>query len=517
MAIRRMGRPRLWVASALLVLLILGGWVGIPVLVDAVPIAEAHAHVIASAGATLDVGSAAVVIPPGALSADADLSARLMRTSHPGPEVARVISPMLDVNLSQAALVHPATLILPTDGTAATEAGGAFYDPSTSQWIAEPTSATADGKRAAITVKHFSEHRLFTWNLSALVHKAAEWMGYRASRPTCASPPSDVELIVGGGVENTDPPLIGCVDSGEKGKVNAILVNNRAYGTVVQVPFGVDMVSPPSRGGVLDLLYQAAIGKAALGGDYLPRGGEVGYRAVSPGAPVKIASHFSLSTYSIDVAFDLAVLLAGKSPALNTISIEQLGVGADEVLGTGKCLADHAASSPPKTTRDAARDAIPCLGTLNKSWFGPLSLIQGIAQDLAAALDIGQDRASAVAGDVKLVHRDVAVPPVGPTQQPSPQRPTTKTFNRGDAFDDLCVVAWPTAPTRTESSIQMTMSCQHVPTAQFTLVDVVYDDPGLNVTPSTGYLRIQGTVEGTARSDYGFSELVVHADRVTHP
>jgi hypothetical protein len=89
-------------------------------------------------------------------------------------------------------------------------------------------------------------------------------------------------------------------------------------------------------------------------------------------------------------------------------------------------------------------------------------------------------------------------------------------YNIGDPFDAECIVAWPTAPTITDDSIVMTMSCQGVP-SQFLFTQVTYNDPGLAITPDTGEVRVIGRVVNYATSEYGFRELVVRATNVVLP
>jgi lysophospholipase L1-like esterase len=95
----------------------------------------------------------------------------------------------------------------------------------------------------------------------------------------------------------------------------------------------------------------------------------------------------------------------------------------------------------------------------------------------------------------------------------SPPIDAGPSFEKGDAFDDVCAVAWPTAPLYTADSIQMRMSCQRTP-SQFTFVDVIYGDPDLPITPSTGYVSVRGVVAGVAESGLGFRILLVEASAV---
>ncbi|MEP7193224.1 MAG: hypothetical protein ABI903_10195 [Actinomycetota bacterium] len=104
-----------------------------------------------------------------------------------------------------------------------------------------------------------------------------------------------------------------------------------------------------------------------------------------------------------------------------------------------------------------------------------------------------------------------------PANSPPPIKADgTSHFEIGDPFSDQCYVAWPTAPTHTQTTIQMTMHCAHQP-AQFLFTAVVYADPNLRVTPSTGNMLVTGHIVDYATSEYGYKELVVQADQVQLP
>jgi lysophospholipase L1-like esterase len=105
-----------------------------------------------------------------------------------------------------------------------------------------------------------------------------------------------------------------------------------------------------------------------------------------------------------------------------------------------------------------------------------------------------------------------AQPRTSPT--PTPISDGTSHFDIGDAFASDCVVAWPTAPTYTSTSIVMTMDCRNTPD-QFLLTQVTYGDPDLPITPNTGTVQVKGTIVDYAQSTYGFRELIVEADSVT--
>lgn len=93
---------------------------------------------------------------------------------------------------------------------------------------------------------------------------------------------------------------------------------------------------------------------------------------------------------------------------------------------------------------------------------------------------------------------------------------TGRTFEIGDRFSASCVVAWPTAPVRSQSGTDMRMSCSGVP-HQFLFVDVHSDDRNLPITPSTGNVQVTGRIVDVAESEHGFRTLVVYASRIDIP
>jgi hypothetical protein len=109
----------------------------------------------------------------------------------------------------------------------------------------------------------------------------------------------------------------------------------------------------------------------------------------------------------------------------------------------------------------------------------------------------------------------VTRPTTTTTQTTVRQPPASSSLAIGSSFDSECIVAWPTAPSYTSQGVEMTMTCAAVPESQYLFTSVVYGDPNFKITPSTGYVRVQGKVVDVATSGYGFKELVVEANRVT--
>jgi hypothetical protein len=61
----------------------------------------------------------------------------------------------------------------------------------------------------------------------------------------------------------------------------------------------------------------------------------------------------------------------------------------------------------------------------------------------------------------------------------------------------------------------MVMGCRHVDENKFFYTAVVYGDPHLPVTPSTGEMHVVGQVIDTAHSAYGYNILEVQATKIT--
>ena len=93
---------------------------------------------------------------------------------------------------------------------------------------------------------------------------------------------------------------------------------------------------------------------------------------------------------------------------------------------------------------------------------------------------------------------------------------SNEAFEVGAGYSGSCSVAMPYAPTVTSKTIQMMMSCSGVP-KEYLLVQVVYGDPDLQVSPSTGAMHVEGTVADIAKSESGMKIPIIAADKITLP
>jgi hypothetical protein len=150
----------------------------------------------------------------------------------------------------------------------------------------------------------------------------------------------------------------------------------------------------------------------------------------------------------------------------------------------------------------------------------PTSAMSSSANPLA----VQQPAPSPPVGSTAAAPPPAAPPPAPPTvAAPPPAAPAPTAAPGGDAqfgvgthYAGKCSVAWPTAPVLTSTTIQMTMSCTAVP-SQYMLTLVVYDDPTLKVTPSTGQMTVTGVVVDFATSQMGMTMPIIQASKITIP
>lgn len=139
---------------------------------------------------------------------------------------------------------------------------------------------------------------------------------------------------------------------------------------------------------------------------------------------------------------------------------------------------------------------------------------QGTAELVAREVESALAPAAAPAPQTTSPARPGSTPPLAPpTTSPPPLRDPAPRFEIGSPFDAKCINAWPTAPSYTPTTITLTTTCTGV-SKQFLFVQVIYDDPDLPITPNTGQFRVRGRIVNTARSAYGYSTLIVQADRI---
>ncbi|CAN5358000.1 hypothetical protein BH11ACT2_BH11ACT2_09040 [soil metagenome] len=137
------------------------------------------------------------------------------------------------------------------------------------------------------------------------------------------------------------------------------------------------------------------------------------------------------------------------------------------------------------------------------------AVLSGLAVALTVPLTVGgcasSDRAALASDSPSPVQTSTPLPTASPT--PS--------FADGAVFDEDCAIAWPTEPVVSAENIQLTLTCQKVPSSLYVFVVAVYDDPTLAVTPANTRVHVTGTVSDTALTNTGLSYLIVAATAIS--
>jgi len=142
-----------------------------------------------------------------------------------------------------------------------------------------------------------------------------------------------------------------------------------------------------------------------------------------------------------------------------------------------------------------------------------LTLLAGCTAATPDASWVDDDETS-IESDAPADDAPVDSAPVEESDEEAPAPPPpAPTYAPGDAFNETCSVAWPSAPQVTATDIQITSYCPNVPSS-FPVVLVVYGDPSLPITPSTSSFQVSGVVYGSDVSQAGMPYLIVIADEV---
>jgi len=388
------------------------------------------------------------------------------------------------------------------------------------RWIPLQAQASPDGRSVTVRVRHFSDFGFFGIDVSA----ALRWVKHNL-----------VDGILGGATANASPPQCAAQSTARSGysiqsdSSNTVywcfgfeqghrvlkVVNNRRYTLDLAHP-GLTVSSPGSFH--LDLAALARLGSGNK--TVLASGDEAIFRSdLAPGKAAGLSSDYdglAQSLYQLQFGVEAAVSLMtflGKSgiTTVDTMGTLLNASGCASAIRSNvgdiysKCL------SPPNLIKAFGFKGLLAAGVLTAGPF--VNFFRSELNSLGDQLN-GRSR-------YRLVIRNMSATQTTTTTEPTTTAPSTTTsqqagdYSIGAAFDDECVVAWPTAPTVTSSSIEMTMTCAHVPEGQFLFTYVGYGNPNLTVTPDTGKMHVIGKVVDIAKSDYGYKELVVQASSIT--
>lgn len=355
-------------------------------------------------------GGAMLVIPPGAVSGNGRVIARIG-----GPQEGTILSlngqsvsampalaaagSQVSFQLTGAALVHTATLTMPVDPAALQQAGGAASQPDAA-WLAFYDAVGhrwqyAGGRYDPVThsvsaqVAHLSLWAPFTFawqQIGAALRQALS--GLLSERATLAPCPrvSGVTVSDSGG---PDGPVIGCASEARAGQLTVTITSNRGYAMVVPTPGGVTP-GPPQYTGYTEFLDTQPGAAEKLGGEYLAPTESLTYTMPLDGSPVVFDAAASVKTYVLDVGILLTRIM------LNARS-----------FGLSDCLLDNMANSGPLPLSAAPRllvECIPLLGGVAKdasTAFGDFVAAVAFGREyVGAVLDLNGDAQSNFSGTV---------------------------------------------------------------------------------------------------------------------
>jgi hypothetical protein len=388
-------------------------------------------------------------------------------------------------------------------------------------WIPVSARISADRRFALVRVTELSWFSVFTTDVGDILRELKEGVldGLTAGLTAEAKPPTCIEesraRTAGYSISSDSKDTVYWCFGMEAGSRVLRVVNNRRY-PLALTHAGLPVIQQGGGGLKLERLSRIASGAEAI---VSPREQVVFSVELSPGGSALVRSRFD------GVGWSLYQLQFGAEAALAILTRFGIGSGLktvdliNKLVTSSKCLA---------AIGDTAGDVI-------RSCLSPKQLFDALGAKalLIAPIMVSGQLLSFVrswlngAGD-QLNDRDsyhVAIrrtgapqPPVAATPPPPPPQPQapTSSFEIGADFDLRCQVAWPTAPTRTTNSIEMTMQCPGIP-SEFLLVYVSYGDPDLPITPSTGPVRVRGKVVNHAQNELGFKLLVVVAESVEIP
>lgn len=428
----------------------------------------------------------------------------------------------------------------------------AYYDDRHDAWQVVPTRVSADRRTLTARVGHFS-----LWDD---VQYLAGWLlDTRVSAPECERerPPwlDDVTFV-----DDKNAPLRWCAgrDPRERSRLVVTVAVNRSYGMAVRP--AVDPVD--SEDSLFGSGPEQLAGHLWVKASELPpnlRGTFGGQFPVMGGEQVSFTFteeqvHGVGSQPLVRVSPEVNNAIAGftLSALLNVGGMKSKRLAAIEALvATAQCESDIGRPLLARRFSDAAQGATHCLtkhaddvardtatvlattlpgrnprelGRLAGRIGGKLWQVWAVGAAFQVATWFADRHLPAAAFELHAFPRVAATgrprPRATPASSPTPgstptAAPPASGFEPGAAFRSRCVVAWPTAPVHTSRGIEMTMSCSSVPLRRFLFTKVSYDNPDFKITPSTGTVLISGRVVDVARSEYGYSQLIVAADDIS--
>lgn len=513
--------------------------------------------VVAGEATTVSLGNgASVSIAPGAAPAGSTVSVTSAGPPTAWDPAATALRAPVHLSVSSGEIDGAATLSFPYDpalvpaGISPDDAFGiATYDSTSHTWVNQPATVDAAHDLIVAQVSHFSWWEPWTWDWTEIGARVSQdtlaLLGKRTAPPKCTNDP--LPQYIDSVVTQSDPddPLYSCAQN-DDGTLQVKVVDNRNYADILTFGTNVSSAVHDNGGNPIQYAISKLIDPHMQSNElYIPP--LAGASVEIPDGQFTFARFVAAPTVGTLLADVAQIAFGGLNLAKAGNLIVKIAGACGQFLTTATLPTSEAAILGLVESVSGCLDkvvvAVAAGGELDGATASDLDKVGGtltfldhvtiIGTTIGVASEIGDLVLGATTDkplrQFTLYHSVVTTPapvaaaPPAPTA-PLPAAPPTPTtaaaqpgtnLTVGSHFDDYCVIAWPTAPSYTGNSIEMTMSCQHVPEGVYLFTDVLYNDPHFQPTPETGQMHVVGTVVGVARSALGFSELEVKASHVT--
>ena len=419
-------------------------------------------------------GGGRLIIPPGAMAADAKVTARVSAAQPDGQHTGmRLLGQAVELISDPPDAIHGVlTLELPVDVSVvpagvdpAVWFGVSTYDEATRSWV--PQTATYDETRHMIValIRHFSWWNPFSWDFGGfgdrLAQRFGEALGKRAPAPKChGNRPEWVGSL--DGVSAGDNAAVRACAQSDGDALDIELVNNRPYGQVVRFGDAVTRAGrediPSTVGTVLAALVDATMDDDEI---YLPplTRASVTIRHMDPKAAAVYHIGPSVLTVGADLAFylleplDIIADIAGavrKAPDLfrrcvvpdggQRLTNRSTGTLWEPAKAVFTCISAVLRESKPSDVPQKKLDRLAAAGELLKRAGPVLNGIQ-LANDVLWHIgDLVADwfaNAVPARGNGFEVHARETTQDTPPPPQPEQKKSWTRCFNPfnwGDCF-----------------------------------------------------------------------------------
>lgn len=396
-------------------------------------VSSESALIRAKSGGRVQLDAASLEVPPGGLSRDSKVG-----ITDRGREQVKesdgviLLTSAYDLDVDSAKLTKPATVhfAIPPAVDESAKVGYsltlAYFEPSSKQWIVEPSVVDWSTRSAKADVNHLS-----LWSLAFSVTEWARtqvgrFLGARATPPQCDS------QLFGGlvGIEKPQPPfgvdepLLMCSESQASGRGRVKVVNNRPYMFRIQPASGLGQMGTAGFGGSLYAEVVVKHLQDRRAGLLLPAGGSVEYE-VSDGVQ---ATSFSYEADFGATAVHLFLGAVGQfvdaaEPFMAEVAECSSRVGDTDSIAAGLAVVLQCADALEPTL---VIGGVRMVGTATKHIFGALVdvVVNDFVTDKVTGLKTGTVRISYQR--LPEVISPTLTPPPSTTPPPPPARPATR-------------------------------------------------------------------------------------------